>query len=486
MKATILLSGATAFATIVLIPLVVESFAATLSFIASALFCLSFYLYGVLSGLRKDRPVTERKTLIGFLIAAVPIISAFFIFFEEFNFTRDWYKPIMLSSFTILFLSNMMFLPLSVASYRREEKTTQDQFLGIPVSVIIPAYNEEKSIGPCIEAVLEAEYPNKEIIVVDDGSTDSTYEVASRYAKRGVMVLRKANGGKASALNHGMLFASGDVIVSVDADSIITRDTFKNLLAPFKDPKVVGVAGNVRVVNPVNWLTKNQALEYITQLNIVRRATSYFGVVQVMPGPLSAFRKKEAFTLGRYDRMTLTEDFDLTVKLLKTGGVIQAPAGAFAYTEAPAKLSSLYRQRLRWYRGNLQVLLRHSDAFRVARYGFLTYLVFPLMVIQQIIIPLLGMAAIPAAIIIILNGGIAYVLKLFAVFTILQLLLSITALDMEKEDVRLAVYAPFAVVGYKHILDMIAFKAVVDILLLRRRPKWTSAEKVGLEAVTRA
>ncbi|MCS6784771.1 MAG: glycosyltransferase family 2 protein [Candidatus Caldarchaeum sp.] len=486
MRTTLVITVITAFATLTLVPFVVASRAAVYAFVISAILVLIYFAYGLVSRGRTPMQSRASRNLVGFLFVAVPLAASLLVFVEEFNIYREWYKPVMISSFTVLFLSNMMFLPLSLAFYRREERQEKNQLFGAPVSIIIPAYNEEKWIGHCIEAVLEADYPSKEIIVVDDGSTDNTYGVASRYVRHGVIVLRKPNGGKASALNYGMLYATGEIIVTVDADSIISRDTLKNLLTPFKDPKVVGVAGNVKVVNPVNWLTKNQALEYITQLNITRRATSYYGVVQVMPGPLAAFRKKEAVALGKYDRVTLTEDFDLTVKLLKTGGVIQAPPGAFAYTEAPSTLSSLYRQRLRWYRGNIQVLLRHSDAFRVSRYGFLTYLVFPLLVVQQLVIPILGVAAIPAAIMIIINGGIGYVLKLLAAFVILQSLISLTALDMENEDVRMVLYAPFAVVGYKHLLDIIAFKSIIDILVLRRRPRWTRAEKKGLQIPTRS
>jgi cellulose synthase/poly-beta-1,6-N-acetylglucosamine synthase-like glycosyltransferase len=294
-------------------------------------------------------------------LVITPLASSLFILVEEFNVLGEWYKPIMLSSFSIVYLTNFMAVPLAVASKHREKQITASMPYIVPLTVIIPAYNEEKWIGHCIEAVLEADYPSKEVIVVDDGSTDNTYEVASRYASRGVTVLRKPNGGKASALNYGLLFATGEVVVCIDADSIIGRETLKNIVKPFMDPHVVGVAGNVKVVNQVNWLTKNQALEYLTQLNIIRRATSFFGAVQVMPGPLAAFRRQQAIQVGRYDRETLTEDFDITVKLQKAGGVIQAPSNAYAYTEAPSKLSSLYRQRLRWYRGNTQVLLRHKD-----------------------------------------------------------------------------------------------------------------------------
>lgn len=485
MRLSLILTIVTAFATLLLIPFVVGSPSVFWAFVISVIFALVLLIDALVTDGGRRRMLIPSMVL-GYSTVVVPSLATLLVFVEEFNFFRDWYKPIMLSSYAALFLTNLMFLPLAAANYSREEKSVAGQAYFPPVSVIVPAYNEEKWIGHCIEALLENDYPSKEIIVVDDGSTDRTYEIASRYVRRGVTVLRKPNGGKASALNYGMLFATGEIIVTVDADSILTRDTLRWIVMPFRDEKVVGVAGNVMVVNRENWLTKNQALEYVTQLNIARRATSFLGVVQVMPGPLAAFRRSMAATLGGYDRITLTEDFDLTVKLLKTGGVIQAPPGAFAFTEAPARLRDLYRQRLRWYRGNTQVLIRHSDAFRIRRYGRLSQLVFPLMVLQQIVIPVLGVAAIPAAILIILAGGLGYVLRLFAVFSVLQLCLSLIALDIQDEDVRLGVYAPFAVVGYKHLLDIIALKAVFDILVLRRKPKWTRAEKKGLEATVRS
>ncbi|MCS6769986.1 MAG: glycosyltransferase family 2 protein [Candidatus Caldarchaeum sp.] len=483
MKASILIAALMAFATILLAAFIVSSLAAWLCFAAAAILCVAVLIDGLRKGpFYREEVRRSRYPVLSTLIFIVPIFSSLFIFVEESIQTVEWYRPVMLSSFTILFFINMLSLPLSVLTKHREESLEKKQPVILPVSVIIPAYNEEKWIGHCIEAVLESDYPSKEIIVVDDGSTDRTYEIALRYRDKGVTVLRKPNGGKASALNYGMLFASGSIIVSIDADTIINRHALTYLVKSFEDPNVVGVAGNVRVVNRVNWLTKNQALEYVTQINIVRRATSFFGVVQVMPGPLAAFRKSYADAVGKYDKATITEDFDITVKLLKTGGVIQSHSKAIAYTEAPLNISSLYKQRLRWYRGNTQVLLRHRDALRNPKYGFLNLLVFPLLVIQQIIAPTLGVIAIPAAAIVILNGGLAYVLLLWAVFILLQSFLSLMALDIEGDDVRQVLYAPFAVLGYKQLLDIIAFKSVIDVLVLRRRPKWTSAQKVGLKA----
>ncbi|MEM2237663.1 MAG: glycosyltransferase family 2 protein [Candidatus Caldarchaeum sp.] len=484
MKASVVTAVLLTFATVTLTIFLVASFAVWLTFAAAAILALTTLLYGVRKGrFYKEELKKSRYPLMSFSLVLAPLVSSVFVFFEEFRLLNDWYKPIMLSSFTLVFFTNMLAVPLAVASRRMEEKLEKEPSYLMPVTVIIPAYNEERWIAHCIEAVLEADYPSKEIIVVDDGSTDRTFEIATKYREKGVVVLRKPNGGKASALNYGLLFASGEIIVTIDADTIINRETLKQIVKPFKDPRVVGVAGNVRVVNRVNWLTKNQALEYVTQLNIMRRATSYFGVVQVMPGPLAAFRRGTASTVGKYDKTTVTEDFDLTVKLLKTGGVIQAPSKVYAYTEAPSSLSGFYRQRLRWYRGNTQVLLRHSDALRNPRYGFLNYLIFPLLVIQQLIVPALGVVAIFAAAVIALSGGLGYVLCLYAVFSLLQSLVSLIALDLDDEDVRLVVYAPFAVIGYKHLLDIIALKSVLDVTVLRRKPRWTRAEKTGLQTL---
>jgi len=469
------------FATMFLSTYIVSSLVAWIVLIISSLLFLFVTLHELRVG-RFHREELRRskiaKTPLAIII--VPVVSSALVFLSEFNFLQDWYKPIMISSLTIIFFTNMFSLPLALASKKFEDELLKETTFP-PISVIIPAYNEEVWIRSCIEAVLEADYPSKEVIVVDDGSVDRTYEFASLYRTKGVIVLRKPNGGKASALNYGIRFSSADIIVSVDADTIISREALKHIVAPFKNHNVVGVAGNIHVVNKVNWLTKNQALEYITQLNIIRRATSYLGVVQVMPGPLAAYRKTHFYTVGGYDKFTLTEDFDVTVKLQKTGGIIQAPSQAKAYTEAPKALKSFYRQRIRWYRGNLQVLLRHRDALINPRYGHLTNIIFPLLVIQQIAVPVLGVAAIPAAVMIALAGGLPYVIMLFLVFTLLQSFISLIALDLDDEDVRMALYAPFAVIGYKQLLDIIAFKAIIDVLILRRRGMWTRAEKFGLE-----
>jgi len=482
MKRYTLVLALLSLATLSLIPLLVGRLTVWVSYAVGIVLALSL----TISYLRRKQFFREetrrgRVPIASIGLVVIPALTGLVTLIEGFNFFQEWYKPILLSSFTITFFVNLFSVPMALKNRAWEEHVEKMEPYITGVSVIVPAYNEEKWIGKTIEALLETDYPNLEIIVVDDGSTDRTYEIASQYKRRGVIVLHKENGGKASAINYGLLYARGDVIFTVDADSLVSKNAIPLMTSYFRDRRVVGVAGNVRVVNRVNWLTGNQALEYVTQINLLRRATASLGVVQVMPGPLSAFRREVLTGLGKYDRDTVTEDFDTTVKLLKTGGIVQAHTKAVAYTEAPTNLGDLYRQRIRWYRGNVQVFLKHRDAFTNPRYGFLNNVIYPLLFIQEFVIPTLGILAVPVALYVIATGGLYYIINLTITFIILQAFLSLLALDIEDEDVRLVKYAPFAVYGYKTLLDAFMVKAAIDVILLRRKVRWTRAEKVGYE-----
>jgi cellulose synthase/poly-beta-1,6-N-acetylglucosamine synthase-like glycosyltransferase len=486
MKRYTLVLALLSLATLSLIPFLVGRLTVWISYLVGV--GLAFAL--TISYLRRRQFFREetrrsRIPITSFGLVVVPAVTGLIALIEGFNFFQEWYKPILLSSFTITFFVNLFSVPMALKSRAQEEDIERMEPYVTSVSVIVPAYNEERWIGKTIEALLESDYPNLEIIVVDDGSEDRTFEIASQYRKRGVTVLRKENGGKASAINYGLLYAKGEIIFVVDADSLVSKNAISLMTTCFRDKRVVGVAGNIRVVNRVNWLTGNQALEYVTQINLLRRATASLGVVQVMPGPLSAFRREVLTGLGKYDRDTVTEDFDITLKLLKTGGIIQAPTKALAYTEAPTKLRDFYRQRIRWYRGNVQVFLKHRDAFTNPRYGFLNYLIYPLLFIQEFVIPTLGVLTVPVALYVVATGGLYYIINLILAFVILQSFLSLLALDIEDEDVRLVKYAPYAVYGYKHLLDAFMVKAVIDIVFLRRKVRWTRAQKIGYEVLAR-
>ena len=175
-----------------------------------------------------------------------PFIIGTMIAFEGYTLLESPVRIILLWALTISFWSTMLFVPMAVVSkYREDNQSNVESFPKI--SVIIPAYNEEKVIANTIEGLLETKYPNKEIIFVDDGSTDSTLAIASRYKEK-IRVLHKENGGKATALNYGIVYAKGEIVVIVDADTIIGRNSLKEIVKGFQiNEHVAAVAGNIKV-----------------------------------------------------------------------------------------------------------------------------------------------------------------------------------------------------------------------------------------------
>jgi cellulose synthase/poly-beta-1,6-N-acetylglucosamine synthase-like glycosyltransferase len=430
-----------------------------------------------------------KKKRIGVLGYWMPVISLSALFFAlpavfaaalYFWGSLSFFTWVLLISLTIILYFNFVTIPLVVYHKFREQKQANLPPYLPSISILIPAYNEEKVLSRTIETVVETVYPDKEIIVIDDGSTDRTYQIAQSFSDRGVKVIRRPNGGKASALNHGLLFSKGEIIVIVDADSRVCKGTLVDLVQPFHDPEVAAVAGNIKVLNRKNWLTRCQALEYVASINIFRRALDVFGSVTVVPGALGAYRRESLVSGGLYDPDTLVEDFDVTIKALKSGKVVQASNSAVSYTEAPQKIGDLVRQRLRWYRGNFQALWKHHDAALNARFGFLQKLSFPFMVISMTILPVAGLINIVASAGVIAEGkGLLLPPTLFF-FGLLQFMLSLLAVQLDDEDWKLALYSPLFILGYKHLCDFIMMKSLIDVLF-RRRLKWTSANRIGAE-----
>jgi cellulose synthase/poly-beta-1,6-N-acetylglucosamine synthase-like glycosyltransferase len=431
----------------------------------------------------------EKKRRVGRAAFWIPLLclSLLFIvlpvFFAATLYLWGMFSPIiwiLLISLTVVFYVNFVSVPLAIYQKRRELKQAASLSYCPSLSILIPAYNEEKVLYKAIESALEASYPNKEIIVIDDGSTDRTHQIAQSFYESGVKVIHRPNGGKSIALNHGLLFARGEIIVIVDADSLVGKNTLVELVQPFQDPEVVSVAGNIKVLNRRNLLTKCQALEYIANINVYRRALDVFGSVTVVPGALGAYRREVLEGSGFYDSDTLVEDFDVTVKALKTGKVVQARASAIAYTEAPQTLGGFIKQRLRWYRGNFQAVWKHRDAALNSRYGFLQKLAFPYLVVSMLFTPFAGMVVISSVVIAILNGTALMLIPAFMYFTLLQFILSLLAVELDDEDKKLVLYTPLFVFGYRQLCDFIMIKSFMDVLF-RRGLRWTSAQRFGAE-----
>lgn len=237
------------------------------------------------------------------------------------------------------------------------------------VSIVVPAFNEGLVIRQSIQSLLRLDYPCYEILVIDDGSTDDTYaravEAGQGYGQ--VRVIRKANGGKASALNVGMAHARGTLILNMDADSKLSRNALRACVRHFRDPAVGAVAGNIKVANRENAVTCLQSIEYIQGLALERRAQSVIKAVSVIGGPLGMFRKEALKQVGGYDSDTFAEDRDLTLKLLARGWTVTYEPRAQAWAESPSRWLDLLSQRYRWTRGTVQAVFKHRHAMAHVR-----------------------------------------------------------------------------------------------------------------------
>jgi len=275
----------------------------------------------------------------------------------------------------------------------RTEMATGESSFHPAVAVLIPAYNEEKVINRTISSVLNSKYPNLHVVVIDDGSSDRTYDVArerfaDEIAQGRVTVLRQENGGKAKALNYGLQFVEEEIFVGIDADTLIANDAIAYLVPHFQDERVGAMAGNAKVGNRVNLWTRWQALEYITSQNFDRRALNTFSAVCVVPGAIGAWRTEAVRVAGGYKTDTVAEDADLTMGLLQAGYKVEYEDRALAYTEAPTTANGLMRQRFRWSFGILQAVWKHRSAF--ARKGALGFVALPNIWIFQIMLPLVS------------------------------------------------------------------------------------------------
>ena len=261
------------------------------------------------------------------------------------------------------------------------------------VAVLIPAYNEETVIVRTIRSVLNSDYKNLHVIVIDDGSTDSTAEMAreayaAEIAAGRVQVLCKPNGGKAAALNYALDRLTENIYVGIDADTVIAADAISKLIPHFEDVRIGAMAGNAKVGNRVNLWTRWQALEYITSQNFERRALDLFHVVTVVPGAIGAWRTAPVKAAGGYPINTVAEDADLTMNLLEQGFRVDYEDRSLAFTEAPIDAKGLMRQRFRWSFGTLQAVWKHRAAF--VRNPAMGLFALPNILVFQMLLPLVS------------------------------------------------------------------------------------------------
>jgi cellulose synthase/poly-beta-1,6-N-acetylglucosamine synthase-like glycosyltransferase/peptidoglycan/xylan/chitin deacetylase (PgdA/CDA1 family)/spore germination protein YaaH len=346
------------------------------------------------------------------------------------------------------------------------------------VSVIVPAYREEAVIVQTVHSLLRQEYAGPlEVIVVDDGSPDDTYHVARNTfaADPRVLVLTKPNGGKASALNVGIERAHGSIIVGLDADTVFAPDAIARLVQPLRDEQVGAVAGNAKVGNRLNLVTRWQAVEYITSQNLDRRAFADLNAITVVPGAIGAWRASAVREAGGFSDDTLAEDQDLTIALRRRGWRIAYADDAVAYTEAPDTLRTLARQRFRWAFGTLQCAWKHRDTFLRPSYGTLGMIAMPNTWIFQLLFTALSPLAdllfvwsFVSVVLVARQHGATYartdlqqLLTLSAIFMVSELVAAMIALFLEPdEDRRLAWLVVLQRFAYRQVMYWVVLRSI--------------------------
>ena len=350
---------------------------------------------------------------------------------------------------------------------------------GMAVSVLIPAFNEAKVIAGSVARILDSGHAKLEVIVIDDGSTDGTSQVVRDTfgSDPRVTLLTVPNGGKARAVNAGLAASHGEVVVALDADTHFEPDTIARLARWFGDETIGAVAGNAKVGNRINLITRWQALEYITAQNLERRALAALDTITVVPGAVGAWRRSALVKLGGFPTDTLAEDQDLTIAIQKAGYRAVFDADAVAWTEAPDTVAGLAKQRFRWSFGTLQCLWKHSDVTLRPRYGALGLVALPQAWLFQILLglvsPFVDLLLIGQVIAVgsdFLQHGSQFdathlkvTLFYYAVFIAVDLMTAVVAFLFEKrENWRLLWWLVLQRFGYRQLLYYVLAKSVMN------------------------
>jgi peptidoglycan-N-acetylglucosamine deacetylase len=445
-------------------------------------------------GVTRDQimpPVTKSDTL---MLASDRVVFEF-IYLSELFLGAAFVMAIILGALRVFFVITLALVNV----YKTRRRPPFDSTFRPPVTVVIAAFNEAKVITRTIEAVLANEYEPLDIIVVDDGSKDDTSGAIARELGEHprVRVVRQENGGKASALNHGIGMATGQIIIALDADTIFARDTIVKLVRHFTDPLVGAVAGNVKVGNRVNPLTYWQSIEYVTSQNLDRRAYAQINSVTVVPGAVGAWRREAILQAGGYTTDTMAEDMDLTWRIRRIGWRIDNEADAVGFTEAPDSIHNLFKQRFRWAFGTLQCLWKHRRA--VGRYGWFGKLMLPTMWLFQIFFQVLSPLIDLEIIWTLANVGQSwlrghltqdwqplpqamtslYVIGfMYAFFFVIELIGALVAYKLDREDPKVLVWLFWQRFLYRQLMYAVLLKSL-KTALSGIRAGWGKLERKG-------
>lgn len=381
------------------------------------------------------------------------------------------------------------FATLFMAYFFITRYTVQDKHGYFPfVSIIVPVYNEGKVLRSSIESLLELDYSNYEIIVVNDGSTDDTAVVAESLVgyQKGVTglvkvsLINKPNGGKAKALNAGIQYSEAQFVLCMDGDSQLSEDTLKMAVRHFIDPAVGAVAGNVKVQNRKRMLTDLQALEYLEGLNMARSSQGFLQMVNIIPGPIGIFRKSAFKDAGFYSSDTFAEDADVTLKILAAGWKIAYEPNAIAFTEAPITIYQLLKQRYRWTRGILQAIRKHKKYLFNPTVNFNNSVILWQMFYEALVWPAMNIFVNLYFIIVALFYGMSSFIFLWWIgIAVLDLMAAVYCIAAEKEEFRLVPYAIIYRMIFILLIDVTKAMATVEEFI-GVSMTWGKLERTGI------
>ena len=400
----------------------------------------------------------------------------------------EWTVPGLATGLAVVGVAVMgrfgMMLILARRHYRQRNKRRFSWGTPItrPVSVIVPAYNEKECIANTLRSLARSTHPI-EIIVVDDGSTDDTSEIARSAAESfgmtNVRVIRQENAGKPAALNNGVRSASYDIVVMMDGDTVFEADTVRQLVQPFADPEVGAVAGNAKVGNRDTIIGAWQHIEYVMGFNLDRRMYDLLRCMPTIPGAIGAFRREAVLAVGGMSEDTLAEDTDITIAMHRQGWRVVYQEHAKAWTEAPGSLKQLWSQRYRWSYGTMQALWKHrkslTDKGPSGRFGRVG---MPLVVIFQIVTPvfapLIDVFTLYSMIFIDFKAALLAWLAVLCV----QLVCAAYAFRLDREKYRYLLMMPLQQLAYRQMMYLVLIHSCITALT-GGRLRWQKLKRTG-------
>lgn len=333
--------------------------------------------------------------------------------------------------------------------------------------MLIPCYNEEKLVEACLLSCFGQTRPADEIIVVDDASTDDTFDILKRYEDRIKLIrLSRNSGNKSFAQQYGLQYVMGDIFITVDADSILDKHLIERLVADFSDTKVAAVSGYIKSLK-YNWLTACRALDYVIGQNIYKLAQSYVNFLFVIPGTAGGFRTDVFKKYITFDHDTITEDLDFTYKLHHQGFKIKYNRDAVVYTLDPINLNSYINQMRRWYGGGWQNLLKHIYAVNQ-----------PTQALQLSLIYIEGLLS-SSLLILIPLLNLYFFLKFLFFCLVMVTALGLFAALKEKRKILFVVSPLYLIIIY--INAWIFLEQFFSVVLLRRKKLfWFQAKRIKI------